>query len=158
MVCVTAVLVTVAGFELHAEGDVVLSHHVEKIEAFVNDSGGQEARLVSVERVYAGDELRYTITFTNASDEHVGQNSIVVTNPIPESTQYIEGSAYGSGSTVEFSVDGGKSFAGPEELIVRDDEGERVALPGDYTTIRWHYGPPLEPGQQNHVFFRVRML
>lgn len=154
-----SVLLTLLGcVDAAAQGDVELTHRVEKVEAFVSDGGVQEVRLVAAEQVFEGDELRYTITFTNRTDETVAPNSIVVTNPIPESTEYIEGSAFGSGTKVEFSVDGGQSFASSAALTLRDDEGERHALPGDYTTIRWRYGPPLVPGQQSHVFFRVRML
>ena len=157
MMCTTLAVAVGAGFGLRAGGDVVLSHRVEKIEAFISDGGARQARLVPVEQVYEGDELRYTITFTNDTDETVGSNSIVVTNPIPESTEYIEGSAFGSASKVEFSADGGKSFAAPGALTVRDGERERRAQPRDYTTIRWHYGPPLSPGERNHVSFVVRM-
>ena len=45
-----------------------------------------------------GDELRYTVTFTNHTEDAVAPNSIVITNPIPESTEYVEGSAFGAGS------------------------------------------------------------
>lgn len=141
-----------------AEGDVVLSHRVEKVETFINDDGVREERLVPTDRVYEGDELRYTISFANDTDETIEPDSIVVTNPIPAHTQYIEGSAYGAGTTVEFSVDGGDRFAAPEQLSVGGEDGPRVALPSDYTTIRWHYGSPLAPGQQGQVFFRVRTL
>lgn len=158
MACVSVLLTMLGCVDAAAQGDVELTYRVEKIEAFVSDGGDQEARLVAAEQVFEGDELRYTITFTNLADETVAPNSIVVTNPIPESTEYIEGSAFGSGAEVEFSVDGGQSFAPSAGLTMRDAEGERNALPGDYTTIRWHYGPPLQSGQQSHVFFRVRML
>ena len=158
MAWVSVVLTCLVCADAAAQGDVELTHRVEKIEAFVSDGGVQEARLVAAEQVFEGDELRYTITFTNQTGEVVAPNSVVITNPIPESTEYVEGSAFGSGARVEFSTDDGKSFAPPEGLRLRDDEDERTALPTDYTTIRWFYGPPLLPDQQSHVFFRVRML
>lgn len=144
--------------ELRAEGDVEITHRIERMETFVNEDGAKETRMVAAKEVVEGDELRYTITFTNGTSETVAPNSVVLTNPIPESTEYIEGSAFGSGARVEFSVDGGENFGAPETLRVHGEDGPRLALPSDYTTIRWYYGPALLPGQQSHVFFRVRIL
>ena len=53
---------------------------VQKIELTVNDAGESEQRLVPANTVVPGDDVVYTITFTNTSDETA--ENIVITNPI----------------------------------------------------------------------------
>ncbi len=131
---------------------------VQKVETVVNEQGEQERRLVAAERVIPGDELRYTVTFTNQGDEAVDAGSIVITNPVPSNTVYLEGSAGGSGTDVRFSVDGGETWGEPDALRVTDEDGQtRIADAEDYSHIRWTFRPALQPEQESSVFFRVRL-
>jgi uncharacterized repeat protein (TIGR01451 family) len=108
---------------------------VQKEEITVSDSGERETRLVAPDTVVPGDSVIYTITFANISDESA--ESVVITNPVPENLTYIEGSAFGPGTVIEFSVDGGQSYGAGDELTVPDNGGSRAAKAEDYTHLRW---------------------
>ena len=153
-------LVLAVGMSANAwsAGEIELRNIVEKIEVFVNEDGEEERRLVPATSVVPGDELRYTIFFANVSaDVTVDAGSVVITNPIPESTQYVGGSAFGAGTSIEFSVDG-ENWGDPDSLVIVEDAGERLAEPEDYTHVRWTLEPALEPGDEGSVFFRVKLL
>jgi len=142
----------------HALDAMRLETAVEKVERFVDETGETRTRLVEPASVVPGDELRYTITFANESAAVIDAGTVVITNPVPESTVYLDGSAFGSGTSVSFSVDGA-AFAEPEELWVTDEAGaRRLARPEEYTHVRWTFAPALEPGEAGSVAFRVRLL
>jgi len=57
---------------------------------------------------------------------------------IEEHMRYVADSAVGAGAQVSYSIDGGRSFARPEELFVTGADAERrPATADDYTHIRW---------------------
>ncbi len=158
---VSIVLTAVAAMMLLAAPSafarVELKNAVEKVETFVNADGVAESRLVAADSVVPGDELRYTITFVNTGQQPVDERSIVITNPIPQSTEYLDGSADGDATDILFSVDDGASYAKPAELVVVDSGVESTAAAKDYTTIRWTFGPELKPGEEGSVVFNVRL-
>jgi uncharacterized repeat protein (TIGR01451 family) len=142
-----------------AAGEVELSSLVQKLETYVDENGEEQTRLVEAASVVPGDELRYTILFENVSDSvTVDAGSVVITNPVPEFTEYVEGTAFGAGTVIEFSADGGETWGDPGSLTVIDEGGERLAEPADYTHVRWTLQPELEPGAQGSVYFRVKLL
>ncbi len=141
-----------------AQEPVRLVSSVQKVETFVNEQGEQERRLVAAERVVPGDELRYTVTFANQGGEAVDAGSIVITNPVPNNTVYLQDSAGGSGTDIQFSADGGETWAAPDELVLAGADGQpRLAEAEEYTHIRWIFRPALEAGEESSVFFRVRL-
>ena len=133
------------------EGHLNVKTVVQKEEVSVNAAGERETRLVPAETVIPGERVVYTITFRNISQEPA--DSVVITNPIDESLTYVEGSAFGPGTAIEFSVDGGNSFASAGELVVVEEGVERPAEPGDYTHVRWVMQNNLEPGAQGTARF-----
>ena len=143
-------------FAAHVAAQVTLSNSVKKVETVVNEDGQAERRLIDASSVVPGDELRYTITFTNGGGEAVDAGSIVITNPIPEATEYLDGTAFGAGTDIVFSTDG-VSFANAAELMVEEDGSEAPASAKDYKTIRWVFSPELEPGATGDVSFNVRL-
>ena len=151
-------LFTIVGLLLaaNAAAQVTLSNSVKKVETVVNEDGEAERRLIDAVSVVPGDELRYTITFTNDGGEVVDAGSIVITNPIPEATEYLDGTAFGAGTEIVFSTDG-VSFADPAELVVEEAGTEAPASAKDYKTIRWVFAPELEPGETGNVSFNVRL-
>ena len=135
--------------------EVSLNTSVQKVEIYLAENGEQQTRLVSADEIIPGDELKYVIEYSNEGDQPVDQGTIVITDPIPQSTKYVPGTAFGSGTNISFSVDGGDSFATEAELTVDRNGVELQASPEDYTTVRWIFGPMLEPGQTGHVSFNV---
>ncbi|MEE4360549.1 MAG: hypothetical protein V2I63_03385 [Pseudomonadales bacterium] len=131
----------------HALDDMRLVTGVQKVEAFVNEAGERSTRLVEAASVVPGDELRYTVTFANEGAEVVDAGTVVITNPVPDNTVYLDGSAFGAGTAITFSIDGA-TFASAEELFVTEPDGaRRLARPEEYTHVRWTFAPALEPGE-----------
>jgi uncharacterized repeat protein (TIGR01451 family) len=140
-----------------ALADIALESTVHKVERVALDDGRVETRLVAAERVVPGDELRYTIAFRNAGDTPIDPGTIVITDKLPGDLEYIDGTAYGAGTQVTYSVDGGVTFGSPEALSVVREGVEAPAQPRDYTHIRWQFTPPLTPGEGAHVSFNARL-
>jgi uncharacterized repeat protein (TIGR01451 family) len=98
------------------------------------------ARFVAAERLEAGDEVHYTIRVRNP-----GKNPVTdaqVTKRMPFGLHYLVGSATGPACDIEFSTDGGKTFAArPKE--------------GDYTHVRWSMRRPVPPQSTALLRFRA---
>jgi uncharacterized repeat protein (TIGR01451 family) len=110
--------------------------------------------LVPVQTAIPGDEVVYTVTFTNVGDG--AADNIQITNPIPTQMRYVQGSAFGPGTVVVYSTDGGATYAQAEQLKVVDENGnERQASADDYTHIRWALNAPLAAGDQGFARFRA---
>ena len=88
--------------------------------------------------------------------EHPDAGSIVITNPVPDNTEYLEGTAFGAGTRILFSVDG-ESCAAPEALSIGSGETDAAASARDYRVIRWVFEPSLAAGATGHVSFNVRL-
>jgi len=136
---------------------VTLTTTVQKVEHVKAADGTVSSRLVPADKVVPGDELKYTIVFRNDTKVPVDAGTVVVTNPVPENTMYLADSAFGSGTKIQFSVDGAKSFGSPDDLTVVRDGVQVPASGADYTTIRWTFGPALAPAAQSFVSFNVRL-
>jgi uncharacterized repeat protein (TIGR01451 family) len=133
------------------QGHLNVTTTVQKQEVTVNDSGEAETRLVAADSVVPGESVVYTITFQNISDEPAA--NVVITNPISEDLTYVDGSAFGPGTVIQFSTDGGQNFAAADELTVIDDGVSRPAGPDDFTHIRWVMQNELAVGAQGTARF-----
>jgi uncharacterized repeat protein (TIGR01451 family) len=133
------------------QGHLNVTTTVQKQEVTVNDSGEAETRLVAADSVVPGESVVYTITFQNISDEPAA--NVVITNPISEDLTYVDGSAFGPGTVIQFSTDGGQNFAAVDELTVVEDGVSRPAGPDDFTHIRWVMQNELAVGAQGTARF-----
>ena len=136
---------------------VELRTSVDRVVRITADSGEIETMLLDAAGVQPGQELRYTIEFINTSTEIIDPGIVVITNPIPEAAEYLEGTAVGDDTEILFSVDGGASFSGAVGLTVIDGGVRLPAEARHYTTIRWIYGGILGPGEGGSVAFDVRL-
>lgn len=107
-------------------------------------------RLVPADRLSQGQVVFYTVRITNPTP--VFANKVQVSQLIPANTTYQPGSAAGPGAEVEFSIDGGLTFARPQDL--KQADGTR-ASPDRYTHIRWTLRNPLAPGATALARFRA---
>lgn len=141
-------LPAVAGIELDTTAE---------IEVVTTDANGEQ--VVTRERattVVPGTEVIYTISATNSGKSSA--DNVVVTNPVPQHTTYVDGSASGKGTDITFSVDGGQTFAKPDQLTVTGSDGEsRAATAHDYTHLRWTWRTSLKPARQAPVSYRARV-
>ena len=146
-----AMLVLFAWTTAAADQQLEVETIAQKEERITNANGETETRLVPAGRVIPGDKVVYTVTFTNIGAE--AADDVVVTNPIDPALTYVNGSASGAEMDVDFSVDGGTSFAGPESLRVISEQGDRRAEPEDYTHIRWTLVGALDAGETGMARF-----
>jgi uncharacterized repeat protein (TIGR01451 family) len=137
------------------QGHLNVTTLVQMEEVSEGENGERLTRLVPVETVVPGDVVIYTTTVENISDE--AADNVVVTSPVPEHLSYVAGSAFGPGMAIEFSVDGGVSFAAPEELTVLEDGESRQATAEDYTHIRFVLQNDLAAGAQGIARFRAQL-
>jgi len=137
------------------QGHLNVTSLVQMEEVSEGENGERLTRLVPVETVVPGDVVIYTTTVENISD--VAANDIVVTSPVPEHLSYVAGSAFGPGMLIEFSVDGGVTYAAPEELTVNEDGQSRAATAEDYTHIRFVLQDHLAAGAQGIARFRATL-
>jgi len=153
-VCISALMT--ASFALAQDkGHLNVKTVVQKEEITIDDSGARKTRLVPAETVVPGDSVIYTITFTNISEE--AAENVVITNPVPENLTYIDGSAFGPGAVIEFSVDGGQNYGTSDELVIPDNGGSRAATAEDYTHLRWVMQNQLAAGSQGVASFRAEL-
>jgi len=153
-----AIFVALTGLALaqEPEGHLNVTTVVQKEEVVIDANGQRNTKLVDAGKVVPGDEVVYTVTFANVSDE--AADNIVITNPLPPEMTYVDGSAFGPGSDIVFSADGGKSFASPEKLLVPDEQGgQRRASPDEYPHIRWVMRDQVRAGAQGVAQFRARL-
>jgi uncharacterized repeat protein (TIGR01451 family) len=118
--------------------------------------GGQEIRAwVPAERLNAGDEVHYTVRVRNPGKQAV--DTVVVTKRLPFGVRYLRGSATGPAAVVQFSIDGGKTFATPDALAraAGGSKGQRKPLENEYTHVRWILGKPLGPASTALLRFRA---
>lgn len=153
MKIMTGLILTVLAFSTAAQAQLNVHTTVQKQEVFVNEAGESDTRLVTADVVVPGETVFYTITFTNTSDESA--DNIVITNPIENHRVYVDGSGFGPGADMQFSVDGGQTFAVASELTVTVGDVTRTAEPRDFTHVRWVLKNNLAAGAQGTARFAV---
>ena len=148
VIAATAVFATV-----HAQegGHLNVTTTVQKEVIVENEDGSTETKLVEAGSVIPGETVVYTITFANAGDEPA--ENIVITNPISASLTYVAGSASNGDMQVEFSIDGGQTFAAASDLRIVDNGIERPATTKDYTHVRWVMQSELASGGERQASF-----
>jgi len=146
-----SLILTLMAVSAVAQGHLNVQTTVQKEETFVNEAGESEKRLVTADIVVPGDRVFYTITFTNTSDESA--DKVVVTNPIAEGLVYVNGSAFGPGTDITFSVDDGENYAAAGDVTVTENGESRPAEAKDFTHIRWVMRSDLAAGAQGTARF-----
>ena len=149
-------ILLLAMFSSQVVADIKLKTIAEMEVKKTNAKGEVTIKREAVKTATPGTEVIYTIKARNTGKENA--NSVVVTNPIPKQMTYIDGSAFGAGTDITFSVDGGKNYAKPNKLTVKDKDGKDIpATASDYTTVRWIFNFALKPGQEAAVWYRAKV-
>lgn len=133
------------------QGHLNVTTTVKKEVIVETEDGKAETQLVEAESVIPGETVVYTITFANVGDEPA--ENVVITNPISASLTYVAGSATNDEMRVEFSIDGGQTFAPASELKLVDNGIERPATTKDYTHVRWVMQSELAAGGEGRASF-----
>jgi uncharacterized repeat protein (TIGR01451 family) len=135
-------------------GSIRLKNEVFKELAVVNAKGEKEYKLLPPGLAVPGNEIVYITTFTNVGTQ--AATDIVITNPLPENSLYKAGTAFGAGTEITYSIDGGQSYDLPANLKVKNADGEtETATAKDYNAIKWVFKNTLAPGAESTVMFRT---
>jgi uncharacterized repeat protein (TIGR01451 family) len=148
---ILAFMTTLATQALASEAVELRTQLIAEVRETLDTQQGRPVhRMVPASRLSQGQVVYYTVRITNPTP--VFANNVVVSQRVPANTTYMKDSAVGPGAEVEFSLDGGVTFARPEELKL--DDGTR-APPERYTHIRWRLRNPLAPGAVALARFRA---
>jgi uncharacterized repeat protein (TIGR01451 family) len=112
---------------------------VEKLDP-ADPPARPQARFAPAGRLEAGDEVHYTIRVRNPGKNPV--NDVQVTKRMPFGLHYLPGSATGPACEIEFSSDGGTTFAAKPQN-------------SEYTHLRWTMRRPLPPDSTALLRFRA---
>jgi len=123
------------------------------------ERAGQHLSLDKVENVKPGEVLDWQITSSNDGTAEARDYKTV--GHIPEGTTFVAGSAAGeSGSTVTYSIDGGKTFSSQPVIEERQADGsvKKVAAPVSmYTEVRYEWSDSLAAGGKLSASYKVRV-
>src|SRR6266540_3397168 len=105
-----------------------------------------------------GDEIRYTLVFTNVTAAPV--KNVQFVDPIPSGLVYVLGSATSAQpARIEYSIDGGKTYS-VQPMIDAVENGRKVAKPAPremYTHVRWTVVGSAAPGAQVTAELRAQV-
>ncbi len=135
---------------------VTLKVMVEQEIVVTSEKGKKEKRRVAATRIVPGDEVIYTIHYLNGGDKPA--EDVFITIPIAKETTYVTNSARGAGTRITFSVDGGRHFADPDDLVIKLQGGRhRPATAADYTHVRWEFTKAVPAGASGAVSYRATL-
>lgn len=138
-----------------ANAEVTLTNTIFEVVTITAEDGSTSDQWQQPDKLVPGERVGYQIEAINKGTEPAA--NIVITNPIPEHTVYVQDSAKGLDTQIEFSVDNGKTFALPAQLFV-EKNGERVqAQAADFTQVRWTLNQPLAAGASSTVQYIVKI-
>jgi uncharacterized repeat protein (TIGR01451 family) len=124
-----------------------------------NTTNAGWATLSDKTTVVPGDEILYSVLVSNDGDREARHASAV--GPIPPGTTFIlDTASRPHGVTVDYSLDGGKTFSAAPTLSVTGKDGKAQTLPAPaerYTTVRWVWDAPLAAGAKASVSYRVKV-
>ncbi|MEO0451042.1 MAG: hypothetical protein AAFZ74_12085 [Pseudomonadota bacterium] len=134
----------------HATG-LKATQSVEVATVTMAADGTETVTYSPATEVEPGEQVRYTLTYTNEGASPAEDVSLVM--PVPAEVTYLEGSIAGPFSTVTYSADNGETFMAREALIVAADDAARPAAAEDITHIKWAFGEDIPAEQSGQISF-----
>ena len=123
------------------------------------ERGGARLALDQVEHVKPGEILDWQIVSSNEGTGAARDYKAV--GHIPAGTVLVAGSATGeNGSTVTYSIDGGKTFSTQPVVEERQPDGAVKQVPAPvsmYTEVRYEWSDALAPGGKLTASYKVRV-
>jgi len=104
-----------------------------------------------------GDDIEYDVIASNTGSS--AALKLVPMARIPAGTAYIAGTAKGVDASVQFSIDGGKSWSAIPMVTVNTPTGpvRKKADPSTYTTVRFARSGALAAGAKAQYSYEVRV-
>ena len=123
------------------------------------ERGGARLALDKVDNVKPGEVLDWQIVSSN--DGTGAARDYKAVGHIPAGTTLVAGSAAAeSGSTVTYSIDGGKTFSTQPVVEERQPDGAVKKVPAPvsmYTEVRYEWSDALAPGGKLSASYKVRV-
>jgi len=138
-----------------AMAQVELKTDIFKVVETQKENGTSKVEWVEAKSIIPGDKVGYRIHVENTGTD--AADNLVLNNPIPDNTVYVDNSARGANSKIEFSVDGGKQYGLPEQLFITREGKKLPATAKDYTRVRWTLLSPLNTGEESSVQYVVQV-
>ncbi len=138
-----------------ALAEVEIKTEVFEVIEVIQEDGRSKLKWVAPQSIIPGDRVGYRIRFENTGKDPA--ENIVLNNPVPENTIYVDGSARGANSKIVYSVNGGQLFGTPEQLFIIKEGKKLPATAKDYTNLRWTLITPLKAGEQGSVQYVVQV-
>lgn len=132
---------------------IVAEQHVEKEIMVRGDNGETRTERVKAEKVVPGEEVIYSLRFSNDADETA--DAVVLVMPVPPEVSYVEGTVAGQDANVTFSADGGQTYVARGRLTVAEDGVQRPAKSNEITHIKWTLAETLPAKAKSEVSFRA---
>ena len=148
----TAILLAMFATTSPALAEVVATQTVEQEIVKRTADGAVKLERVTAVKVAPGDEVIYSIRFTNQGAEPAAD--LVMVMPVPDEVKYVEGSAAGSDANITFSADGGKTYLTRGRLTVKEEGVERSATSDEISHIKWVLAEPLASDGRGVVTYR----
>jgi uncharacterized repeat protein (TIGR01451 family) len=123
------------------------------------ERAGERLSLERVENVKPGEVLDWQILSSN--DGEGAARDYKAVGHIPAGTSFVQGSASAEGgSTVTYSVDGGKTFATQPVIEEKQQDGSVKQVPAPvamYTEVRYEWSDALAAGGKLSASYKVRV-
>lgn len=149
-------MINLTGMAFAANDDIRFISKAEIEVPEVDASGAKVLVRQPATLVVPGANVIYTNSFTNHGTETA--ENLVITNPVPDRMEFLAGSTLPETAVMTYSIDGGKTFAVPDQLLITEVDGsKRVAEAKEYTHIRWLVKDQLLVGATGQVEFRARL-
>ncbi|MEL6212360.1 MAG: hypothetical protein AAFY22_13030 [Pseudomonadota bacterium] len=135
-----------------ANAEIVARQSVEQEVVDRDAAGAVKIRRVDADKVAPGEEVIYSLRYSNDSPEPAAGVTMVM--PVPDAVTFTEGSAGGADATITFSADGGKTYLARGRLTITENGAQRSATSDEITHIRWAISDPVAAGGTGEIFFR----
>ncbi|MGH9903768.1 MAG: hypothetical protein ACRD68_18320 [Pyrinomonadaceae bacterium] len=141
----------VAAIDARPEVQMTLTGSVER--------GGEQVALDKSGAVKPGEILRWNIVSANEGTGEAREYKAV--GRVPQGTSFVAGSAAAeAGTTVTYSIDGGKTFSTQPVIEEKQPDGsvKRVPAPVSmYTEVRYEWSDALAAGSKVSASYKVRV-
>ena len=118
---------------------------VEKRILVTDETGAETESFVPADMVAPGDTVRYVLAYENDGAE--AAEAVVLTMPVPDETDFLEGSVMSGGARISYSYDEGLSFIDAPAPA----EGENP------THVRWTFEDPIPGAATGAVSFQAKL-
>ncbi|CUS57112.1 MULTISPECIES: DUF11 domain-containing protein [unclassified Hyphomonas] len=137
--------------------ELIVEQQVERVIVIEDEEGGLEMELLPAEEVKPGEQLFYSVTYSNPGETPA--RDAVLTLPVPADVSLLEDSAMAEydQASVDFSMDGGATYVPREKLIAESGLDEiqpvSVSMPEEITHMRWTFNREIGPKDSGKIFF-----